>query len=185
MARMNEDPARFRLTCAGYTIECTPSGLPLVYDRLKEHAALVEEIALDQPIRCCFTVGRGGGSWPSIVVAQGYAPYGAGFEPGALLVPETKVLFVGAGERILAYRLEPPARIWEDGAESGFLGWDQHGDTVLLRAELELAAFATSGEKRWTTFVEPPWDYRVDGDVVELDVMGDKRSFALRQGPRR
>ena len=35
MARLNEDPARFRITCAGYTIECTPSGLPLIYDRLK------------------------------------------------------------------------------------------------------------------------------------------------------
>src|SRR5262245_50961687 len=114
MTRLNEDPGRFQLTCAGYTIECTPGGLPLIYNRLKEHAALVEEIELQKGNLYCVTIRRSGENWPFLVVAQSYTPHGTGFEPGAILVPETKVLLLGAGERILAYRLDPPAKIWED-----------------------------------------------------------------------
>ena len=32
-------------------------------------------------------------------------------------------------------------------------------------------------------FVEPPWEYVVTGDRVDVDVMGSKRSFKLREGP--
>jgi hypothetical protein len=49
----------------------------------------------------------------------------------------------------------------------------QHADTILLSAELEFAAWSTSGQKLWTMFVEPPWHYTIDGDTVELDVMGN------------
>jgi hypothetical protein len=184
MERLIGDPGTFRLTCAGYTVECTPSGLPLAYHSLKEHAALVDEVALHERDLCCLTVRRRGESWPFLVVAQSCDPKGGGFEPGAILASETNVLFVGAGQRVLAYRLEPPVKLWEDGAESGFLGWDQHADTIVLSAELELAAWSTDGEKRWTTFVEPPWHYTINGDMVELDVMGNKQSFGLRAGPR-
>jgi hypothetical protein len=183
MARIEEDPGRFKVTCAGYTLECTPNGLPLIYDRLRQQAALVDEFALHEPNHCCLTVKRAGEPWPFVVVAQSYAPSGAGFEPGVLLVVETKVLFVGAGERVLAYRLEPPTRLWEDRADSGFLAWEQHGDTVILAAELELAAWSTAGRKRWTMFVEPPWEFTVTGDVIEVDVMGKQKSFGLRDGP--
>jgi hypothetical protein len=188
MARIAGDARRFRVTCAGYTIECVPDGLPLTYDSLKEHAALVEEIELhehstEQDV-CCLTVKRAGEKWPSLVVAQTYWPHGAGFEPGALLIPETRMLFFGAGERLLAYRLEQPlTRTWEDRVEMGFWGWEQHGDTVLLAGELEFAAWNNLGRKLWTTFVEPPWDFTVKDDVVELDVMGAKRSFKLSDGP--
>ena len=183
MARTDADPGRFSVTCAGYTIECTPGGLPLIYDGLKKRAALVEEIELHERGLCCIAVKRSSDSWPFLVVAQSYAPHGSGFEPGVLLVHETKVLFIGAGERILAYHLEPPQRLWEDRADIGFLNWEQYGDTVLLSAELEFAAWDTTGRKLWTMFVEPPWDYAVKGDVVELDVMGNKQSFKLREGP--
>ena len=79
-----------------------------------------------------------------------------GFDPGLLLVPETGVLFLGAGERLLAYGLDQPRRLWEDTAEVGFWGWGRFGETVLMSAELELAAWDTSGRKLWTTSVEPP-----------------------------
>jgi hypothetical protein len=187
MARLGTDAGGFSVACAGYNVRCTVDGLPLAYDRLKNHALLVEEIELSEQDRersvCCLTVKRPGEKWPSLVVAQTYTPSGAGFEPGALLVPETRMLFFGAGERILAYRLEPPTRIWEDRATTGFWGWEQHGDIVLLAAELEFAAWNTHGKKLWTTFVQPPWDFTVSGDVVELDVMGNKRSFTLPDGP--
>jgi hypothetical protein len=83
MPRIDSDPGRFHVTCTGYTIECTPDGLP----------------------------------------------------------------------------------------------------SILLSAELELAAWDTDGRKLWTTFVEPPWGYTVEGDRVHLDVMGNKQSFTLRDGP--
>lgn len=41
-----------------------------------------------------------------------------------------------------------------------------------MAAELELAAWTSSGEKLWTTVVEPPWSYQVFDDLVQLDVMG-------------
>ena len=119
------------------------------------------------------------------MVAQSCEPHGVGFEPGAILVPETKVLFIGAGERLLAYRIDPLTKLWEDRADTGFLGWDQHADTILLSAELEFAAWTTNGQKMWTLFVEPPWHYAIDGDMVKLDVMGNQQSFRLKEGPQK
>lgn len=29
----------------------------------------------------------------------------------------------------------------------------------------------------WSVFVEPPWDYTVAGETIELEVMGTKSSF--------
>jgi hypothetical protein len=114
---------------------------------------------------------------------QRFSPCSGGFNPGVLLVPETGVLFIGAGDRLLAYKLDGPQRLWEDNANAGFWSWQQHGDFVLMAAELELAAWDTHGKKLWTTFVEPPWTYRVDGDQVHLDVMGSKSSFSISSGP--
>jgi hypothetical protein len=52
-----------------------------------------------------------------------------------------------------------------------------------MAAELEIAAWDSHGNKRWTTFVEPPWDFRIEGDRVLLDVMGRKSEFSLESGP--
>jgi hypothetical protein len=109
--------------------------------------------------------------------------WGFGFNPGALLVPETSLLFLGAGTRLLAYDLERPARLWEDRADIGFWRWQRHECFVIMSAELELAAWDTSGHKKWTTFVEPPWSYRVTADTVQLDVMGRLSSFPVETGP--
>jgi hypothetical protein len=78
-----------------------------------------------------------------------------------------------------------PRRLWEDEADTGFWSWVQFDDVVLMSAELELAAWTAEGVKLWTTFVEPPWSYSVSQGAVHLDVMGDRSSFSLRQGPRR
>ena len=107
----------------------------------------------------------------------------AGFSPGVLVVPETDVLFVGAGERLLAYDLAHPARLWEDVAKVGFWGWARYGDVVVMSAELELAAWDIEGTKLWTTFVEPPWSYEVTDDILKLDIMGVKSEFSLGRGP--
>lgn len=76
------------------------------------------------------------------------------------------MVFVGAGTRL------------------GFWSWSAHEGTVLMSAELELAAWNSHGEKLWTTPVEPPWHYSVQQGVVTLDIMGETRSFPLFGGPR-
>jgi hypothetical protein len=48
-------------------------------------------------------VDDGQENWP-LLVTQRYSPSGSGFEPGVLLVPETGMLFIGAGTRLLGYR---------------------------------------------------------------------------------
>jgi hypothetical protein len=85
--------------------------------------------------------------------------------------------------RLLAYVLPGPERVWEDATVPGFWHWSVHRSAVLMAAELELAAWARSGEKLWSTFVEPPWSYEVEGERVQLEVMGDKTYFPVRSGP--
>ncbi len=174
----------FTVTIADYVLSLTDGELPSLYNDYAKHARLSEQFALsERDGRLCF-VGVARGDWPFLVVAQRYSPAAdAGFHPGVLLVPETGVIFIGAGERILAYDLAEPRRLWEDKADTGFWGWQRHGEAVVMSAELELAAWSLSGKKLWTTFVEPPWSYIVAGERVDLDVMGKKTSFALMGGP--
>ena len=105
-----------------------------------------------------------------------------GLGPGALLAPDQDRLFVGGGERLLVYDLRGPRRLWKNSAEAGFWNWSRHGDVVLMAAELEFAAWTAAGEKLWTTFVEPPWTFQVEGETVRLDVMGVVEQFPLRAG---
>jgi hypothetical protein len=126
--------------------------------------------------------------WPSLVVTQRFfSPSGAGFDAGALLVPQTASVFIGAGTRLLGYQLGDHGwrRMWSDQAELGFLGWRQHGDVVLMEAELELAAWHVGGHKLWTRPVEPPWSYQVTDDLLQLDVMGVVTTFDKHEGPQR
>jgi len=123
-------------------------------------------------------------AWPILCVAQRYRREGGG-DPGVLLVPETGILFIGAGERLLAYDLHGPRRLWEDQADTGFHAWQRHDTSVVMAAELEVAVWDIRGVKRWSTFVEPPWSYRVEDGMVHLDVMGTLSSFPLDAGPSR
>ena len=183
MPRRHDLPGEFRVVLGRYALGCVPDGLPSLFNEYVRRAALAERFALDEANLCCVTVRRTPEEWPFLVVAQSFSPAGSGFEPGVLLVPETDRLFVGAGERILAYDLTTPRRLWEDSADTGFWGWARHSDIVVMSAELELAAWTTAGEKLWTTFVEPPWTYSVQGETVRLDVMGNQQTFSIRTGP--
>jgi hypothetical protein len=183
MPQRHDRAGEFRVEVGRYALGCVPSGLPSLFDEYVRRATLAERFTLDQANLCCVTVRRTPEEWPFLVVAQSFSPAGSGFEPGVLLVPETDRLFLGAGERILAYDLTTPRRLWEDSAIAGFWRWARHADVVVMSAELELAAWTTAGEKLWTTFVEPPWTYRVQGETVLLDVMDDERTFSIRTGP--
>ncbi|WP_293909724.1 hypothetical protein [Deinococcus sp.] len=127
---------------------------------------------------------NGVGSLSSLLtVAQRFSPETPGFEPGVLIVPETSVAFIGAGERLLAYDLKRAVRLWEDTADAGFWWWDRAGDVVLMAAELELAAWTTTGTRLWSMFVEPPWSYWLEGDQLNLNVMNVEQTFLVKQGP--
>jgi hypothetical protein len=182
-----------QVTLAGYTVHVAES-MPECDDPGCTHAALVERFGSDtRDERDHRSAGddlhlhvevRRGSAWPFLCVAQHYRRE-AGWYPGVLLVPETATLFIGAGERLLAYDLHGPACLWENRADTGFHEWQRHDDLVVMSAELELAAWDLRGGKRWSTFVEPPWAYHVEGSMVYLDVMGTVSSFPLVSGPAR
>ncbi len=159
--------------------------LPAHYEHDAARATLIERFDLERESGALLYVAvRRGHDWPFLIVAQRYEPIsGECPHSGVLLVPETHVLFLGAGERTLAYSLDTPARLWEYRTDFEFHGWQRHDDNIVLSAELELAAWDLHGAPRWSTFVEPPWAYHVEATTVYLDVMGVRSSFPLRVGP--
>jgi hypothetical protein len=159
----------FSVSLGQYEVRCQ-TGLPDFLGSYIEHAMLAEQIELQatEGTSCFLSLSRRGDPWPFLVVAQRYKPP-HGFFPGTLIVPESNRLFLGAGERLLCYDLAKPARLWEDFTDCGFWIWSRWGDVVLMGAETELAAWSVDGQKLWTRFVDPPWTYRVAGNVIEVD----------------
>src|SRR5690606_11067166 len=103
------------------------------------------------------TVSSSSHAWPELVIALRFSPGPeAGFNPGIVVIPEHDLLFLGAGETLLAYELTAPRRLWADAADTGFWGWQRHGDVLVMSAELEMAAWDVRGKKLWSAFVEPP-----------------------------
>ncbi|GGJ87492.1 hypothetical protein [Deinococcus aquiradiocola] len=180
-----------RVQVGGYAVQVWRRELPGHFGSLSDLADLSETFG---PLNArededgslfCVSVSPQFQIWPALLVTQRFSPDVGGFDPGVLIVPETGVVLVGAGERLLAYRLDdPPVRLWEDTASVGFWWWDRQGDTVLMAAELEFAAWDLHGRKRWSMFVEPPWSYSVHDGVILLDVMDHLTSFPLPGGPQ-
>jgi len=178
----------FKIIVHGYTLSCFSGGLPEYYGDYCEKAKLVDEIDLDRVFSysadTCFLAVRKEGAWPFLVVAQKYAPSGLGFSyPTALIIPETDILFLGAGERVVTYRLDLAEKVWQDTADTGFQAFERHEQYVIMSAELEVAVWNIQGKKVWSQFVEPPWTYRIEGETMHLDVMDHVNSFPLSAGP--
>ncbi len=176
----------FTVCTNDYTLLLQERGLPTITDEYAKHAALNDyfESQEDHGEWCYVAIShtqRTG--WPFLTVTQRFSPAGGGFEPGVVLIPETSLLFIGAGAQLLAYDLKSPCRLWEDMADCGFWGWARHNNTIVMSAELEMAAWDLHGTKLWRTVVEPPWGYAVRDNTVELDIMGLKSSFDLVTGP--
>ena len=176
----------FELTIGAYRITWD-RGRPYFPDRERQPVPLVEEIALrgaDENVGVLSVTDATGGA-PFLVIEHGYIlPWTENtLWLGALLVPETHVLFVGVHEDVLAYDLTQPARLWVDTADTGFHHWRRYGDVVTMSAELELAAWNIEGRKLWSTFVEPPYEYSIANDTVYLTVLDVPCTFPLRDGP--
>jgi len=179
--------ALIRFGCGAYTLSASVGALPSMYPAFATHAVVHEDLGIRSTdgTALFFSVKSVVRDWPELVVALRFAPGPeAGFYPVFLIIPESHVVFVGAGACLLAYELSTVVqRLWEDVADFGFWEWRRHGDLVLMSAETELAAWDIHGGKLWTTFVEPPWSYEVRGDRLDLDVMGRKSSFVATSGP--
>ncbi len=175
----------YTVTIGPYTIALGTTEPPSHYAEFWQAASLVEEFDLRHTEGdFCYLVAGHDLCQPVLILAQRYEPTSDfGSSPGILFVPETELLFVGAGTRLLAYDLAKPARLWEDEADLGFWSWARYSDTILMSAELELAAWNTKGDKLWSMVVEPPWSYDIADDTVTIDVMGTKTKFPLEDGP--
>lgn len=172
-----------------WTIDIYVDAPPTTYDWYVENALLTEEFDLkSRDGRYCFvSVARLDASvrehWkPLLTVAQRYSPDDrAGFQPGLLIAPETSRVFVGAGERLLAYDLRKPMRLWEDHTE-GFWGWGRYADYVWMAAELEFAVWTLDGTKLWSAFVSPPWDSHFSDGLVTLSDSDRTRTLRMADG---
>jgi hypothetical protein len=173
----------FRFTCGPYTISLADS-LPPTYYSYSQRARLVETFELEGELGslCYLSVARGH-HWPFLMVAQRYNPGPqSGFYPGVLYIPETQILFLGTGSRLLAYTLEQPARIWENHLTGGFWQWERLHDRVIMSCENGLVVWDTDAQKRWTYFVEPPWHYSVDGDIISVHFDGRQTELNCERG---
>ena len=175
----------FTVTVGQYAISVQRGTIPNIYRDYRKHAQLAEEFAL-QPHEgeLCFVAVSRQEHWPTLVVAQRFELSDAGFDPAALLAPETSTLFLGAGRRLLGYQLDPPRRLFEETVEAGFWEWARHGDVVLMSGELDLAAWDLSGKKLWAMPLQPAWQYHVESGLVHLNVGGRRTAFPLREGPQ-
>lgn len=127
-----------------------------------------------------------GAAGPRLTVLQRLEPCAAGFTPGAAVGRGGDLVLIGAGERVLAYRLTPQevTRLSVGEAAGGFRCWDVQPDPVLMAAELGLTAWSPDGaERSWTVPVEPPWSHQVQDGRVLVDVRGERTSLGLLGGP--
>jgi hypothetical protein len=120
---------------------------------------------------------------PNLIIKGKYSPSSvSGFYPGILIIPESDILFFGAGEIVQVWELSPYKKIHEESPDCGFWGWSRYSDVVLMSGELELSGWSVSGKKFWSKFVEPPWYYTVDGSAVTTNVMGHEEKFSIYTG---
>jgi hypothetical protein len=172
-----------RVGAGAYEIQGSVGELPDLYNDIIARVRLHDDFAVQgsegRPV--FIAVRKDGAGWPFLAVSL-RCEVGFGFYPGVFLVPEHDLLLVGAKERLLAYDLTGPSRLWEDHTLCGFWSWDRHGDIVVMSAELEVAGYSLRGERLWSRGVEPPWSYAVTDDVLRLDVMGAISEISLRTG---
>ena len=98
--------------------------LPTLYTSYAEHASFVDEIDIhDAEGRFLFlgvSKPRDNQGWPSLVVSQKYEDAQQTWNPGFCLLPDTSLVFIGAGKRLLCYDIKKRQKLWEDAADCGF-----------------------------------------------------------------
>lgn len=169
------------ITIGEYKLDYIDDSFLAVYG---SRAQLVDEIDLTLEEGSVFTLAVGkAGENPRLALEQKFFPVDYGAIPGLLLIPETEVLFVGAGRRLVAYNLAEPARLWLDELDGTFWRWRQHSNVVVMAASHEIAAWTTQGRKLWSQLVEPLWNYEVVDNLIRINVLNRSVEFPLDSGP--
>lgn len=169
------------VTIGDYKLEIV-EGLDV--ERYEDRARLVDKVDLELEDAASFTLAVGKvGSEPEIALGQKYEPATSGSDAGILLLPEAKMLFVGAGQRIAAYSLVSAERLWLETVDGCFWRWRQHGDVVIMSASHEVSCWTTQGTKLWSQLIEPIWSYEVAKDRMLLKLISHALEFSLYEGP--
>jgi len=156
------------------------------YNRHLLTATVVEEMSPTDGVGqvAVLAVHEGSRREPVLLIGHGYTPRGHdAIQLGALLVPGTRVLFVGTQDLVVAYDLGTIKRLWRERVTAGFLDWQRHGAYVVMSAGMELAVWDLYGSKQWSTCVEPPYGYTIAAGMMRLTAMGVTTSFSLVTGP--
>jgi hypothetical protein len=150
----------------------------------RTNAVVKESFVCDGDERSYLAVGLSeSGCGPELLVEGWFSPGpSSGFFPSVLVAPDTGVAFIGAGSTALCFSLAPIAKLAHEQVEAGFWNWHLHGKFVLMSAELEFAVWSTSGKKLWSRFVEPPWHFTTQEELIVLEVMGHQQIFNLLNG---
>ena len=115
-----------RVQIGEYLVQSWLGRFPAHLDQLRRLADLADEFgpgarqADDDESPLCITVSPQFQIWPTLLVTQQVSLDVAGFDAGVLIVPETGLVLIGAGERLLAYDLNRAERLWENHTEVGF-----------------------------------------------------------------
>ena len=175
----------FTVNVGDYAITVQQGSLPAIYGDYKRHAKLCDEFSIrpHEGGELCFVSVSAAQKWPFLIVAQRFDLAEAGLDPAVLIAPDAHTLFVGAGRRVVGYRLDAPQRLFEHTVDAGFWEWTRHGDVVLMAGELELGAWDVHGKPLWNMPLQPAWDYKVTNGTIHLNVLGRRTSFGLREGP--
>jgi hypothetical protein len=173
----------FSVVIGSYELLVHPRSQPNMWNLNTKRARIVENIddSYNNPLTCFIVVNKNNKGC-LFALKLTFEPQG-GVYPGVVLIPETDVLFIGAGETLLAYRLDEPSKLWHDTNDAGFHSWARYDDVIVMSAELEVAAWNIRGEKLWSMYVEPPYGYTVKNGIVHMDRMEGKLEFPLEAGP--
>lgn len=169
------------ITIGEYKLDYIDDSFLAIYGN---RAQLVDEVDLTLEEGSVFTLAVSiTGENPRLALEQKFFPVDYGAVPGLLLIPETAVLFIGAGRRLVAYNLAEPARLWLDEPDGTFWRWRQHGNVVVMSASHEVAAWNTQGRKLWSQLVEPLWNYEIIDNLIRINVLNRSVEFPLASGP--
>jgi len=166
-----------------YTIAVQIGKEPDLFDMWLKYASFKDIDGLSEAGTPIYIGIRQGEEWYSTVIAFRSDPidYG-GFHPGLLLEPMTDTLFIGAGTVIRTYDLKHQQKKFEKVLPCGFWAWTRHKDLIVMQEELEFGIYTLEGQEMWSTFVEPPWTFEIQGKEVKLNVMEEITYRDLKTG---
>jgi len=121
-------------------------------------------------------VGVGRSDSPELVICFPYSPTSdEGFNQGVIISPETKKLFIGAGQKIFVYDLNSHDLVSEH-ILFGFWGWQKVDTAIIHLSETEIGAWSFDGKLLWEMFADPPHSVSVHGSELTLkDFDGEKK----------